>query len=453
MNGSVVKKGGRWYVKVELDPDPATGHRRQKWHSGYVTKREAERARIDLLSKLDRGVYVAPSRQTMGEFLAEWLNAIRPTVRPSTFDSYSRNIRIHVVAHIGNQRLTRVDAGVLNGLYAILLSSGRQPPSRQGAGYSAQVLARAQTLRAEGCSLQATAEIMRGEDPETAKLTKDTVASMLRRAAACTQAGRLQPGGVAPTGLDPRTVAYIHTILHRALKDAVRWDRLARNPADAADPPRSGQRGGAVQAWDGPTLRTFLTTARAEGDRLYALWVVLASTGMRRGEVLGLRWADVDLDGGHLRIVQTVIQTQSTVSLGLPKTAQGRRSVSLDPVTVGVLRAHRKRMLQDRLLVGPDFDDRGLVFHHPDGSWLRPNGVSDAFLRRVTRYGLPRLTLHGLRHTWATLALEDGVHPRVVQERLGHSTVAITLGIYSHVSPRLHDEAANQVARLMLPEG
>lgn len=109
-------------------------------------------------------------------------------------------------------------------------------------------------------------------------------------------------------------------------------------------------------------------------------------------------------------------------------------------------------MLQDRLLVGPDFTDQGFVFHHPDGSWLRPNTVSDAFLRRVSRYGLPRLTLHGLRHTWATLALEDGVHPRVVQERLGHATIAITLGIYSHVSPRLHDEAANQVARLMLPE-
>ncbi len=448
MNGSVIKKGGRWYVKVELEPDPGTGRRRQKWHSGFTTKREAERARIDLLSRLDRGVYVEPSRQTVAEFLAEWLTAVRPTLRTSTFDSYSRNVRLHVIAHIGTLRLTRLDAGVLNGLYAQLLASGRQTHSRQGAGYSPAVLVRAHELRADHESLSATAEALRNEFPEAANLTKDTLASMLRRDAA----RRLGAAAPRPAGLDPRTVAYIHTIIHRALKDAVRWDRLARNPADAADPPRAGDKGGVVATWDGSTLRAFLGSSRAEGDRLYPLWVLLATTGLRRGEALGLRWHDVDLDTGHLRVMQTVVQTQSTVALGLPKTAQGRRSVSLDPATVSVLRAHRARMHQDRLLVGPDFEDRGLVFHHPDGLWLRPNGVSDAFLRRVARYGLPRLTLHGLRHTWATLALEDGVHPRVVQERLGHSTVAITLGIYSHVSPRLHDEAANRVARLMIPD-
>lgn len=445
MNGSVVKKGGRWYVKVELDPDPATGRRRQKWHSGFATKREAERARIDVLSRLDRGVYVEPSRQTVGEYLAEWLTAIQPTVRPSTFDSYTRNVRLHVVANIGPMRLARLDAGVLNGLYAQLLASGRQPPSRQGAGYSADVVALAVTLRAEGRSLRATAETLRAELPEAANLSKDTLASLLRRNA-------VRHADTRRAGLDSRTVAYIHTILHRALKDAVRWDRLARNPADAADPPRPGQKALAVSAWDSRTLRRFLTASRADADRLYPLWMLLATTGMRRGEALGLRWNDLDLDSGHLRIVQTVIQTQSTVTLGLPKTAQGRRSVSLDPATVSVLRTHRARMLEDRLLVGPDFDDLGLVFHHPDGTWLRPNSVSDAFVRRTARYGLPRLTVHGLRHTWATLALEDGVHPKVVQERLGHSTVAITLGIYSHVSPRLHDEAANQVARLMIPD-
>ena len=108
MRGSVVKKGGRWYVKLELDPDPGTGQRRQKWHSGYRTRREAERARVDLLSKFDRGEYVEPSQQTLAEFLTEWLQAIEPTVRPSTFDSYARNVRLHVIDHIGPTRLTKV---------------------------------------------------------------------------------------------------------------------------------------------------------------------------------------------------------------------------------------------------------------------------------------------------------------------------------------------------------
>jgi integrase len=444
MRGSVLKKGDRYYVKIELDPDPATGRRRQKWHSGYRTKREAERARVDLLSKFDRGEYVEPSQQTVADFLSDWLRAIEPTVRPSTFDSYSRNMRLHVVDHIGSVRLTKVDAGVLNGLYATLLSSGRRGPSRKGAGYSASVVERALELRAEGRTLAATAGELREELPEAEHITKDTLASLLRR-----DAGR--SSGMAPAaGLDRRTVNYIHTILHRAFKDAVRWGRLLRNPADAADPPRAGQKSDGVHSWDAPTLRRFLDSSRAAEDRYHAFWVLLATTGMRRGEALGLRWADVDLDAGRARILQTVIQTSNVVSIGQPKTARGRRPISLDPATIAVLRAHRHQMLEQRLLVGSGFEEAGLVFHQPDGSWLRPDAVSEVFLRRGRAWGLPRLTLHGLRHTWATLALEQGIHPKVVQERLGHSTIAITLGIYSHVAPTLHDEAAQLIANLVL---
>ena len=127
MRGSVVKRDTRYYVKIELDPDPLTGKRRQKWHSGFRTKREAEKARIDLLSKFDRGEYVEPSQQTLTEYLTDWLKAIEHTVRPSTFDSYSRNMHNHVITHIGTTKLVKVDAGVLNGLYALLLAFGSTP--------------------------------------------------------------------------------------------------------------------------------------------------------------------------------------------------------------------------------------------------------------------------------------------------------------------------------------
>lgn len=441
MRGSVVKKGDRYYVKIELDPHPATGRRRQKWHSGYRTKREAERARVDLLSKFDRGEYVEPSQQTLGEFLEEWLRAIEPTLRPSTFDSYSRNVRNHVTAYIGNVRLPKVDAGTLNGLYAHLLTNGRRRPSRTGRGYSAEVVERALELRAEGLTLAATAERLRDELPEADHITRDTLACLLRRHG---------NGDAADVGsqLDRRTVNYVHTIIHRALKDSVRWGRLARNPADAADPPRGGPKSDGVHSWGAATLRQFLSAS--SGDRLHALWVLLATTGMRRGEALGLRWSDVDLDAGRLRVVQTIIQVRSKVTVGEPKTARGRRPIALDAGTVAVLREHRKRALEERMLVGPDFDDHGLVFHQPDGSCLKPDAVSAAFVRRVRKAKLPPLTLKGLRHTWATLALEHGVHPRVVQERLGHSTIAITLGIYSHVTPTLHDEAAELIGGLVL---
>jgi integrase len=444
MRGAVVKKGDRYYVKIELDADPATGRRRQKWHSGYRTKREAERARVDLLSKLDRGEYVEPSHQTLADFLEEWLGAIEPTLRPSTFDSYSRNVRNHVIAHIGSVRLTKVDAGTLNGLYALLLASGRRKPSRTGRGYSPDVVDRALDLRADGLTLAATAERLRAELAEADHITKYTLACLLRRQAVA------EDGDGRGAHLDPRTVNYVHTIVHRAFKDAVRWSRLARNPADAADPPRGGQKSDGVHSWDAATLREFLAASSASGDRLHALWVLLATTGMRRGEALGLRRSDVDLDAGRLRVVQTIIQVRSKVTIGEPKTARGRRPIALDGGTVAVLREHRQRSLEERMLVGPAFEDRGLVFHHPDGSCLKPDAVSAAFVRRVCAAGLPRLTLKGLRHTWATLALERGIHPRVVQERLGHSTIAITLGIYSHVAPTLHDEAAQLVADLVL---
>ncbi len=152
-----------------------------------------------------------------------------------------------------------------------------------------------------------------------------------------------------------------------------------------------------------------------------------------------------------MSVWQTIIQIGTKVSITEPKTRRGRRAISLDSGIVAALREHRRRVLEGRLLVGPDFKDLGPVFHKPDGDSLRPDAVSSAFLRRGRRYDVPRLTLQGLRHTWATLALERGVHPRVVQERLGHSTIAITLGIYSHVSPTLHDEAAQAVADMMLP--
>ncbi len=443
MRGSVVRRGAIYYVKIELDPDPVTGRRRQKCHSGFRTKREAERARIDLLSKFDRGEYVEPTQQALSDFLTEWLRAIEPTVRPGTFDWYSRNMHNHVIDHIGSLKLAKVDAGALNGLYATLLASGRRPSSRTGKGYSRAVLERAIELRASGSTLKATVGRLRSEFDEAEHITKDTLASLLRRHA--------KPAGGGAARLDPRTVNYVHTILHRAFKDAVRCGRLPRNPCDAADPPRGGQKSDGFQTWDAPTLRRFLESSASSDDRLHSFWVLLATTGMRRGEALGLRWSDVDLDAGRLRVVQTIISIRDKVSIGEPKTARGRRPIALDPSTVAELRTHRKRMLEERLLVGADFTDEGLAFHRPDGTCLRPESVSSTFKRRVKAADLPPLTLKGLRHTWATMALEQAIHPRVVQERLGHSTIAVTLGIYSHVSPTLHDEAADLIASLVLP--
>jgi integrase len=224
------------------------------------------------------------------------------------------------------------------------------------------------------------------------------------------------------------------------LRDAVRWGRIARNPADMSDPPTTSTRTPQVKAWTAATLRTFLEATR--GDELWPLWLVMATTGLRRGEALGLRWCDIDFDTGRARVTQTVTAIGWQIHHGQPKTAAGRRPVALDPATVVVL--------ADLRAGGRDRD--GLVFCGDDGEALHPERVYQACRRAVTRHRLPPIALHGLRHTWATIALEQGVHPRVVQERLGHSNIAITLQIYSHVMPTMHDDAAVTVAALITPQ-
>jgi integrase len=251
---------------------------------------------------------------------------------------------------------------------------------------------------------------------------------------------RNQAGG----GLSPRSVRYVHTIVHRMLKDAVRWGRLSRNAADAADPPRPASTHARMAPWTADETGAFLRGVR--DDRLGAAFLMLATTGARRGEVLGLRWADVDLDTRRAAIRQTLIAVHHKVQLGEPKTAKGRRTIDLDAVTVIALREHRKRQAAERLLMGEGWTDHGLVFCRVDGGPLHPERFSRTFTTRVRQLGLPPIRLHDLRHGWATLALADGVHPKVVQERLGHANIGVTLDIYSHVTEGLHTDAAERVA-------
>jgi integrase len=229
------------------------------------------------------------------------------------------------------------------------------------------------------------------------------------------------------------------------LRDAVRWGRITRNPADAADPPRAAATvRPTMTTWTADQVRAFLE--HTAEHRLHAAFVVLATTGMRRGECLGLRWSDLHLTACRVSIVQTVIAVNHEVRIGSPKTARGRRTVALDQGTVAVLRRHRQQMLAERLIMGAGFTDHGLVFCRPDGGPLHPERFSRTFMIEAARAGLPRIRCHDLRHTWATLALSAGEHPKVVQERLGHANVSITLDVYSHVTEGLHGDAASRVA-------
>ena len=253
-------------------------------------------------------------------------------------------------------------------------------------------------------------------------------------------------------GLSAKTVRYLHTTLHKALADAVDAGLLGTNPADRARPPKPSKAGPTeLRFWTPEQLRGFLDSVAA--TRLEAAWHLAAMTGMRRGEVLGLRWADVDIDAARLTVRHTIISVAYEIRESTPKTHQAR-VIDLDPGTVAQLRAHRDRQQTDREEWGADYQDGDLVFCREDGSPLHPDTFSQSFERTIAKTELPRIRLHDLRHTHATIALRAGVPVKVISERLGHESPAFTMKQYAHALPGMQAEAAALVAELVLrPSG
>lgn len=346
----VARKGSRYYVILELGPDPETGKRRQRWHGSWATVAEAKAARVELLGQMAAQTYVPPKRQTLGAFLTDdWLPAIEGTVRPATFESYGRYLRLHVIPAIGGVQLRELDAARLNRLYGQLRKQGGRRDTKEG-------------------------------------------------------------------GLSPRTVRYVHTIIHRALSDAVRWGRLARNAANSADPPRARDAHEAapeMTTWTGAELSKFLSFTGS--DRYGPAFTFLATTGMRRGEALGLTWGDVDLEAGTVSVRRTSIAVAHRIQEGKTKTGKAR-VIELDARTVATLRTLRAQQAAEKLAMGAGYQDQGLLFALPDGRPYHPERFSREFDRKQLAYNrahkdapLPRLRLHDLRHTWATLAQAGGI--------------------------------------------
>jgi integrase len=227
-------------------------------------------------------------------------------------------------------------------------------------------------------------------------------------------------------GLAPKTVRIIHGILRKALADAQRKGTVTRNVADLADPPKVRLGGSReMTAWAADELRDFLA----------------ANTGMRRGEVLGLTWRNVDLDTARLTVSQQILSVEYEAKVADVKTSHSRRTIDLDPKTVAVLKAWRRLQLERKLATGQRKDE-GFVFTREDGGPIHPDFFSQSWERLLKASEFRRIRLHDLRHTHATILLKAGVPVKVVSERLGHSSPAFTMTVYQHVLPGMQADAA-----------
>ena len=356
-----------------------TEERRRAVKGGFRTQRECQVAMNKVLTAVEARAYAAPSKITVKAFLLdEWLPAVKGTLRPTTFASYTMLAREHIIPRLGSLHLQKLTSASINALYAHL-----------------------------------------GEH------------------------GRVHGGGP----LSASSVRRVHAVLHRACHDAVRWGRLTVNPVDAADPPKQSSEHAERPVWNAEQLSGFL--AHVADDRLFALWRLLAMTGLRRGEALGLQWADVDMEAGTISILRAWIPVNGIAQMSEPKTRRGRRTIALDPTTLEALKAHAARQAGEQSDWQEAWVETGFVFTREDGQPLHPWHVSKAFRVHLKAAALPEIPLHSLRHSYATLELSSGVNPRIVSGRLGHSTVALTLDVYSHVLPQQDRDAAEAIADLL----
>jgi integrase len=349
---------------------------------GFRTRREAEQARAELVTKVNKGTYVMPTRLTVAEYLREWLAAAKIDLRASTIPGYENAVEKHLIPGLGATLLQTLGPHQITAFYAGLLESGR-----------------------------------------------------------CDGSG----------GLSPRSVRIVHAILHRALSDAVEAQLLERNPAARARPPKAKTAEESARKarrfWSAEEAQTFLRSLH--DHPLRAALHLAVSTGLRRGELLALRWRDLALDDARLEVVQTLTAPRGRLVFGEPKTRFARRSVDLDGETVAVLREHRKRQLEERLRFGPAYLESDLLFRQPGGSPVHPHQFTVIFKRAVKAAGLPPLRFHDVRHSHVALLARAGVPAKVIQERVGHHSAGFTLDNYGGTFPSQHRDAVERFAALV----
>lgn len=431
----VYRRGKKWAYRLELPRHPLTGERQWEYRSGFATEEEAWIKAVKAKTDQERGQRVAPHRRTVADFLGEWLTAIEASLKPSTYTNYVDYRDAYVLPTIGKRKLQDLDVPTLNALYRHLLADGRCKRDTNTDMY-------------EYWNERRAAE----KEPKPKEIADHCKVSIYAARSAVRRYRRGRTPVAKNAGLAPKTVKNVHRMLHRALSDAVAWRYIEYNPAEHASLPRESRKGSRRRGttWAPEQLAAWLRIATEDRDA--GMWVLAATTGMRRSELAGAKRDLLGLDDATLELEDTRVVVDGKAEESDGKTESGRRTIALDPLTITYLRRHLAMLDEEREAFGDAYKDHGKLFCHTDGRPLHPDTITRRFNRLVDQAGVPRIRLHDVRHTYATVSLDAGIDPKIVSDRIGHANMAYTLQIYTHRSVGRDRPAAEKVAGVIFGE-
>lgn len=356
------KDNKTWSVIIELNK--INGKRKQKWYTIHGDKKDAEKFLTEKLRELDTGTFIDTISITVNDYLKYWFEqCCVPNQSPTTYESYQKNIKLHINPILGDIKLKDLQPLHLQTFYS----------------------------------------------------------------------NRLK------TGLSKTTVLYLHRILHSALEQAMKWQLLPRNIADNVDPPKPNKF--IAQVLDSTQITELINISK--DTDIYIPIMIAISTGMRRGEILGLTWDNVDFNNNTIKIVKALYNTKNGLVFLEPKTVKSKRIINIPPTLCNILKEHKQNQEKLKNRLGKNYIDKNLVCCLEDGSAINPDTFTPKFRKLLTKSDLPKIRFHDLRHSHASLLLSQGVQPKMISERLGHSNINITMDLYSHIYEATNKEIAN----------
>jgi len=380
LRGTLIKRGTMWSFVVDLGRDNK-GKRKQKWYSGFKTKKEAEKKLAEVIYQIETNTFINPDKLTLGEYLKRWVSDyVELNLAPSTVAGYKVNIEKHIIPSIGNVPIQKLQPAHIQKFYNEKLKNGR--------------------LDGKG-------------------------------------------------GLSAKSVIYIHRNLREALTYAVKQQILIRNVADMVELPK-------IKKFQAKYLNEDEVQKLLEvfkGTYCYIPVMLAVGLGLRRGEALGLQWKDIDFDNNTIHINRSLIPTKQGLPFHDPKTEGSKRIIVASETIMSELRKVKENQEQNKELLEEAYNELDLVTCYDDGSPINPVALGHSFARTLKRNKLPHIRFHDLRHTNATLMLKQNVPAKVASERLGHSTIEITLDLYSHVLKEMQEEAASKIEELLFKNG